>query len=63
MSMGILRAGSQTAFSAKSAFTVNAQLDLNGFSNTIGSLAGNGIVTNNASTINFVGPVATFDYR
>ena len=47
VSAGILQAGSATAFSANSAFTVNSQLDLNGFSNTIGSLAGNGIVTNN----------------
>jgi autotransporter-associated beta strand protein len=37
--------------SPNSAFTVNSQLDLNGFSNTIGSLAGSGIVTND-------GPVA-----
>jgi fibronectin-binding autotransporter adhesin len=44
---GILQAGSATAFSPNSAFTVNSQLDLNGFSNTIGSLAGTGIVTNN----------------
>ena len=42
-----MQAGSGTAFSASSAFTVNSQLDLNGFSNTVGSLAGNGIVTNN----------------
>lgn len=43
---GILEAGSATAFSAASAFTVNAVLDLGGFSNTVGSLAGNGAVTN-----------------
>ena len=48
---GILQAGSTTALSPNSAFTVNSQLDLNGFSNTIGSLAGDGIVTND-------GPVA-----
>ncbi len=46
VSEGTLQAGSTTAFSANSAFTVNSQLDLNGFSNRIGSLAGNGIVTN-----------------
>lgn len=43
---GILEARSATAFSAASAFTVNAVLDLGGFSNTVGSLAGNGAVTN-----------------
>ena len=47
VSAGTLQAGSSTGFSPNSAFTVNGQLDLNGFSNTIGSLAGNGIVTNN----------------
>ena len=35
--------------SPNSAFTVNSQLDLNGFSNTIGSLAGGGIVTNDGT--------------
>ena len=48
---GILQAGSTSALSPNSAFTVNSQLDLDGFSNTIGSLAGGGIVTND-------GPVA-----
>ena len=48
---GTLQAGSATAFSANSAFTVNSQLDLNGFSNTIGSLTGNGIVTNNGGAL------------
>ena len=43
---GTLQAGSTTAFSAGSNFTVNSTLDLNGFSNTVGSLAGGGIVTN-----------------
>ncbi len=46
VSAGTLQAGSATALSPNSAFTVNSLLDLNGFSNTIGSLAGNGIVTN-----------------
>src|SRR6202790_2630430 len=47
LSAGTLQAGSITAFSPSSAFTVNSVLDLNGNSNTVGSLAGNGIVTNN----------------
>ncbi len=46
---GILRAGSATAFSANSAYTVTGTLDLNGFSNTIGSLSGSGTVTNNGA--------------
>ncbi|WP_026606988.1 autotransporter domain-containing protein [Methylocapsa acidiphila] len=49
---GTLRAGSAGAFASTSAFTVasGATLDLNGFSQTIGSLAGGGVVnvgTNN----------------
>ncbi|MBV8275365.1 MAG: autotransporter-associated beta strand repeat-containing protein, partial [Verrucomicrobia bacterium] len=44
---GTLQAGSLTGLSASSAFTVNSVLDLNGFSNTIGSLAGTGTVLNN----------------
>jgi autotransporter-associated beta strand protein len=46
-----LKAGSAQAFSSASAFVVNATgntrgtLDLNGFNETIGSLAGSGIVT------------------
>ena len=47
ISAGTLQAGSTTAFSANSAFTVNSVLDLHGISNTVGSLAGNGTVTNN----------------
>ena len=49
---GTLRAGSQTAFSDNSAFTVatNATLDLGGFDNNIGSLAGAGTVRNSGST-------------
>jgi fibronectin-binding autotransporter adhesin len=43
---GILRAGSATAFNAKSAFVVNFLLDLNGFDNAIGSLVGTGTVFN-----------------
>jgi autotransporter-associated beta strand protein len=48
--LGTLKAGSPNAFSPNSAFVVAATLDLNGFSNTIGSLAGNGIVTNMGAT-------------
>jgi autotransporter-associated beta strand protein len=44
---GTLQAGSATGFSPNSAFIVNATLDLHGFSNTIGSLSGNGTVLNN----------------
>ena len=47
VSAGTLQAGSPNAFSANSAFTVTSVLDLNGFSNTIGSLSGTGTVTNN----------------
>jgi len=45
---GVLQAGSVSAFSAGSAFTVNtgAILDLNGFNSVIGSLSGSGLVTN-----------------
>ena len=45
---GTLKAGSLVALSPSSAFTVdgNGTLDLGGFSNTIGSLNGGGLVTN-----------------
>jgi len=48
---GTLQAGSTTAFSPNSAFSVLSPgvLDLNGNSNTIGSLAGSGTVTNNGT--------------
>jgi len=48
ISSGTLKAGSVSAFSSASAFTINSGsvLDLAGFSNTIGSLAGAGSVTN-----------------
>ncbi len=51
---GTLQAGSITALSGTSAFTVNSILDLHGFSNAIGSLAGSGTVTNTglAATLN-----------
>jgi autotransporter-associated beta strand protein len=50
VSVGPLVAGSTTAFSANSAFTVSSVLDLNGFSNNIGSLTGLGTMTNNGAT-------------
>jgi fibronectin-binding autotransporter adhesin len=50
-SAGILQAGSTTAFSPNSAFTVNFVLDLGGNSNTVGSLAGNGTVTNGGQAL------------
>ena len=43
--VGTLLAGSTTAFSANSDFTVTGILDLGGFANSIGSLAGSGTVT------------------
>ena len=49
ISAGTLQTGSTTALSPNSAFTVNSVLDLNGNSNTVASLAGNGTVTNNNS--------------
>jgi outer membrane autotransporter protein len=49
VSAGTLQAGSTTAFSPNSAFTVNSVVNLAGFSNTVGSLAGNGMVTNNGN--------------
>jgi autotransporter-associated beta strand protein len=50
ISAGTLQAGSATALSQKSEFTVNSILDLHGFSNTIGSLTGTGIVLNDGAT-------------
>ena len=50
VSVGTLQAGSATALSSNSAFIVNAFLDLNGNSNTVGSLAGGGTVTNNGGS-------------
>ena len=48
---GTLKAGSSTALSHHSAFTVTARLELNGFSNTIASLAGTGTVSNHGATL------------
>ncbi|MBV9874013.1 MAG: autotransporter domain-containing protein [Verrucomicrobia bacterium] len=52
VSSGILQAGSANGFSPNSQFIVDAgaTLDLNGFSNLIGSLTGNGSVINSATT-------------
>jgi outer membrane autotransporter protein len=49
---GVLKAGLVSAFSGLSAFTVNtgAVLDLNGFSNAVGSLAGSGLVFNSGGS-------------
>jgi len=46
VSAGVLKAGSTTAFSSGSAFTVTSTLDLGGYSNSVGSLAGAGTVDN-----------------
>jgi autotransporter-associated beta strand protein len=45
----ILRAGSNTAFSQNSSFTINGTLDLGNFSNRITSLSGNGTITTSGS--------------
>jgi fibronectin-binding autotransporter adhesin len=50
VSAGTLKAGSATAFSANSAYTVTSTLDLNGNNNSVGSLAGSGTVTNSSAT-------------
>ncbi|MFY7874518.1 MAG: autotransporter-associated beta strand repeat-containing protein, partial [Pirellula sp.] len=49
---GVLQGGATNSFSANSAVTVNssATVRLNGFSNSIGSLAGSGVVENNTAT-------------
>ncbi len=51
LSAGVLKAGSTTAFSQSSDITVSAgaTLDLAGFSNDVGSLAGAGTVTNSGA--------------
>src|SRR5271165_2173209 len=49
ISAGTLQAGSATALSQNSAFTVNFTLDLHGFNSTIGSLSGTGAVLNNGA--------------
>lgn len=51
VSAGTLQAGSTTGLSSSSAFTVTSTLDLGGFSNAVGSLAGAGNVTNNGGTV------------
>jgi fibronectin-binding autotransporter adhesin len=47
---GILQAASDTGLSPNSSFAITTTLDLNGFSNTIGSLTGSGTVTNTGAT-------------
>jgi autotransporter-associated beta strand protein len=49
ISAGTVQVGSTTALSPNSAFTVNSTLNLNGFSNEIGSLSGTGTVLNNGA--------------
>ena len=53
VNVGTLRAGATNTFSSNSAFTVaaGATLDLNGFNQTIGSLAGVGNVTLGSATL------------
>ena len=46
---GIINAGSASAFGSNSAVTVNGMLDLKGYSNSIGSLAGSGFVTSSSA--------------
>jgi autotransporter-associated beta strand protein len=50
ISSGILQGGATESLSPNSTFNVLATLDLNGFSNTIGSLAGSGTITNSSAT-------------
>ena len=49
VALGTLQAGSSTALSANSAFSVISLLDLHGFNNTISSVSGTGVVTNNGA--------------
>jgi outer membrane autotransporter protein len=49
LNSGTLETESATALSPNSAFMVNSTLNLNGFSNTIGSLSGTGTVLNNGA--------------
>lgn len=50
VALGTLQAGSSTALSGDSAFSVISLLDLHGFNNTIGSLSGTGVVTNDGGS-------------
>ena len=59
VSAGTLLAGSVTAFSSNSAFTVNSTLNLHGFSNQVGSLAGTGTVTDGPGPGNGISPLGT----
>src|SRR5262249_27270335 len=53
VNVGTIRAGAVNAFSPNSAFTIafGATLDLNGFGQTVGSLAGAGTVTLGSATL------------
>ena len=63
VSAGTLQAGSLSALSANSDFTVSgAILNLSGFSNTIGSLAGTGTVTTGAAATLTVRRHAQYDF-
>jgi fibronectin-binding autotransporter adhesin len=50
ITVGTLEAGSASALSQNSEFTVNSILDLHGFNSTIASLSGTGAVLNNGAT-------------
>ena len=50
ITVGTLEAGSPSALSQNSEFTVNSFLDLHGFNSTIASLSGTGAVLNNGAT-------------
>ena len=56
---GTLRAGAANAFSAASDYTVTGTLDLDNFSNTIGSLSGSGQVMLGSGTLTVGDGVAT----
>jgi fibronectin-binding autotransporter adhesin len=57
VSAGTLQAGSITALSSNSAFTVNATLNLHGFSKEVGSLAGTGTLTDGPGISNGISPL------
>lgn len=66
ISSGILKTGGLNTLSPNSAYTVDGTLDLDGFSNTISSFAGSGVVTSNIApatltintgTTSFVGTI------
>ncbi len=59
---GIFRAGVASAFSSNSAFTVDATLDPNNLNQTIGSLAGSGVVTLGTGTLSTGGNDGSTDF-